>query len=75
VHTHLGLGRGKLKPASADLGPGETTTLKLKLTKKTRRQAGNALDEGKEVHAKIAAAATDAVYQGHAAKREIRLVK
>jgi hypothetical protein len=60
-----------LKPASADLGPGETTTLKLKLTKKTRRRAGKALDEGKKVLARIAAdtAAEDF------AKRTIRLVK
>jgi hypothetical protein len=65
----------RLKPASADLGPGETTTLKLKLTKKTRRRAGKALDEGKdEVRALIAVDATDAD-DGGAAKREIKIVK
>jgi hypothetical protein len=66
---------GKLKPASADVGPGETTTLKLKLTKKTRKRAGEALDDGKKVLAKVKVDATDAAGNVATAKRTIRLVK
>ena len=66
-----------LKPARADLGPGDTTTLKLKLTKKTRKKAGKALDKGKKVQAKVKAAlgATHAFVNGWDAKRTIKLVK
>ena len=48
----------KLKPASDELGPGETTTLELKLTKNTRKQALKALDKGKKVQAKVTVEAT-----------------
>jgi hypothetical protein len=74
---NVGLGGGWLKDTSADLEPGETTTLKLKLKKKMRREAGKALDEGKEVHAKISAAtAPDRPdHQGHDDNLEIELVK
>jgi hypothetical protein len=65
----------RLKPASADLGPGETTTLKLKLTKKKRRSAGNALDNGKKVLAKVTVDATDAAGNVATAKRTIKLVE
>jgi hypothetical protein len=68
-------GFGGLKPASADLGPGETTTLKLKLEKKTRKKAGNALDKGKKVQANVIVRATDAAGNVATAKRTIRLVK
>jgi hypothetical protein len=65
--------KDKLKPASADLGPGETTTLKLKLTKKTRKKAGKALDKGKKVQSKVTVDATDEVGNLATAKRTIRL--
>jgi hypothetical protein len=65
--------KDKVKPASADLGPGETTTLKLKLTKKTRKKAGKALDKGKKVQAKVTVDATDAVGNLATAKRTIKL--
>jgi hypothetical protein len=65
--------KDKLKPASADLGPGETTTLKLKLTKKTRKKAGKALDKGKKVQAKVTVDATDTVGNLATAKRTIKL--
>ena len=66
---------GDLIPASADLGPGETTTLKLKLSKKTRQKAGKALDKGNKVQAHVIADATDAVGDEAHAKRTITLVK
>jgi hypothetical protein len=67
---------GELKLASgADLGPGETTTLKLKLEKKTRQKAGNALDNGKTVQAHVIIDATDAAGNEAHAKRTITLVK
>jgi hypothetical protein len=69
-----------LEPAGADLDPGETATLKLKLTKKTRRQAGKALDEGNKVLAKVTVEEVSVEAVGFAprvprAKRTIRLVK
>jgi hypothetical protein len=63
----------KVKPASADLGPGETATLKLKLTKKTRKKAGKALDKGKKVQAKVTVDATDEAGNLATAKRTIKL--
>ena len=66
---------GDLIPASADLGPGETTTLKLKLSKKTRQKAGKALDKGNKVQAHVIADATDAVGNEAHAKRTITLLK
>jgi hypothetical protein len=65
--------KDKVKPASADLGPGETATLKLKLTKKTRKRAAKALDQGKKVQAKVTVVATDAADNLETAKRTIRL--
>ena len=65
--------KDKLKPASAGLGPGETTTLKLKLTKKTRKKADKALDKGKKVQAKVTVDATDTVGNLATAKRTIKL--
>ncbi|HZA33864.1 MAG TPA: hypothetical protein VE505_02995, partial [Vicinamibacterales bacterium] len=72
-----------LQPARADLGPGDTTTLKLKLPKgktrggeqSVRKKAEKALDKGKKVQAKVKAAlgATDAFDHGWDAKRTIRL--
>jgi hypothetical protein len=41
--------KDKLKPASADLAPGERTNLGLYLTEKTRKKARKALAEGKNV--------------------------
>jgi hypothetical protein len=63
--------RAGVGPASADLGPGETTTLKLKLDyrdetaprSKTRKKAVEALDKGKKVLAKVKVRATDAVVE------------
>jgi hypothetical protein len=68
-------GFGGLKPASADLGPGATTTLKLKLEKKGRQKAGKALDKGNKVQALVFVDATDAAGNEAHAKRTIRLVK
>jgi hypothetical protein len=66
----------KLKPASADLWPGKKrTTLKLKYTKKTRRQANEALDKGKNVQAKVTVRATDAAGIVATAKRPIKVVE
>jgi hypothetical protein len=64
-----------LNRASADLAPGETTTLKLKLSKKERKEARKALDNGKNVQAKVTVKATDAAGNVATAKRTIRLVK
>ena len=65
----------KPKPARADLAPGETTTLKLKLSKRTRKKAGEAIAEGKRVQAKVTVRATDAAGNEAKAKRTITLVK
>jgi len=61
--------------ARADLGPDETTTLNLKLEKKTRQRAGTALDNGKKVQATVVVRAKDAAGNKTFAKRTIRLVK
>jgi hypothetical protein len=76
--------RAGLNSVNADLGPGETTTLKLKLSKKTHKKADKALDEGKKVQAnvKVAVGAIDppcsprgcAFGHGWDAKRKITLV-
>ena len=81
----------KLKPAEgALLGPavwcvpdptichwqsGGTYYLNLKLTKKMRKQARKALDDGKKVRAKVTVRAKDAAGNVATAKRTIRLVK
>ena len=65
----------KLKPASADLVPGEKTKLELGLTPKTRRQAHEALDKGKNVQAKVTVEATDAAGNVATAKRTIKIVQ
>jgi hypothetical protein len=61
--------------SSSDLAPGETVKLGLFLTKKTRKEAGKALDEGEKVKAKVTVRATDAAGNVATAKRTIRLVK
>jgi hypothetical protein len=64
----------KLGPSSTrDLAPGETVGLMLKLTKQTRKEAGKALDDGKNVEAKVTVRATDAAGNVATAKRTIRL--
>ena len=65
----------KLKPGSADLEPGETRRLALRLTTKTRIQAGEALDNGKTVRAKVTVRAKDAAGNVATAHRTITLVK
>jgi hypothetical protein len=85
-HDCLVNGEGrKLKPASADLGPGETTTLKLKLRGNTRERVGEALDEGKTVTdrgpgrwlaaASVKLEATDAAGNVATSKRSIKIVE
>ena len=66
--------KDKLKPASADLAPGETTNLDLTLNAKTRKLARKALDKGKNVKAKVTVEATDAAGNVATAKRTIKLV-
>jgi hypothetical protein len=61
--------------ARADLGPDETTTLNLKLEKKTRQRAGKAVDNGKKVQATVVVRAKDAAGNKAFAERTIRLVK
>jgi hypothetical protein len=61
--------------ANADLRPGETTTLSLKLKEKTRKLAGKALDKGENVRAKVTVDASDAERNVATAKRTITLVK
>ena len=66
----------KLEPHnSVDLEPGETRTLHLRLTEKTRKKARKALADGKNVQAKITVKATDADGNVATAKRTIRLVE
>jgi len=59
--------------ASADLAPGETSKVDLYLTKKTRRKAGKALDDGKNVEAKVTVRAKDAAGNVATEKITIRL--
>jgi hypothetical protein len=61
--------------ANADLGPGETTTLSLKVKEKTRKLARKALDKGRNVQAKVVIDATDAAGNMALAKRTIKIVK
>jgi hypothetical protein len=80
THELPGVKHDKLKPAGADVGPGETTQLKLKLKEKTRKKARKALDKGKNVQADLIVYATDAAGNtknapGENAQRAIRLVK
>jgi hypothetical protein len=63
----------KLRTASTDLAPGETSGLEMYMTKKTRKKAGKALDEGEKVKAKVTVKATDAAGNVATAKRTIRL--
>ena len=49
--------------------------MELELRKKTRKQVRKALDEGKNVKAKVTVEATDAAGNVATAKRTIRLVK
>jgi hypothetical protein len=64
-----------LNSAPADLGPGETTTLELKPEKRPRKVAGKALDQGRNVRAKVIVEATDAAGNVATATRTIKLVK
>ena len=64
----------KLKPASADMEPGETDRLVVRLPNKTRIQADEALAEDKKVRAKVTVRATDAAGNVATAKRTIKLV-
>jgi hypothetical protein len=66
----------KLVPSelsSSLVAPDETVKLGLKLTKKTRKEAGTALDEGEKVEAKVTVRATDAAGNVATEKRTIRL--
>jgi hypothetical protein len=63
----------KLRTASTDLAPGETSGLEMYMTKNTRKKAGKALDEGEKVKAKVTVKATDAAGNVATAKRTIRL--
>jgi hypothetical protein len=68
----------RLKPASADVGPGETTQLKLKLKEKTRKAARKALNNrGKwsSPQAEVVVDATDAVGNEARAQGAVRFVK
>jgi len=57
--------------ASADLAPGETSKVDLYLTKKTRKKAGKALDDGKNVEVKVTVRAKGAA--GHVATEKITI--
>jgi hypothetical protein len=63
----------KLRTASTDVAPGETSGLEMYMTKKTRKKAGKALDDGEKVKAKVTVKATDAAGNVATAKRTIRL--
>jgi hypothetical protein len=64
----------KLKPDGPEvIAPGETEGLALYLTKKTRKKAGEAIDDGKNVEANVTVEATDAAGNVATAKRTIRL--
>jgi hypothetical protein len=67
--------KDKLRPASADVGPGDPAYLTLELTKKTRKKAGKAVYEGKKVEAKVTVRAKDAAGNVATAKRTIRITK
>jgi hypothetical protein len=68
VNRPLGVG-----PHGIDVVPGETRTLKLRMTKKTREKALKAVDKGKNVQAKVTVRATDAAGNVATAKRTITL--
>jgi hypothetical protein len=61
------------EPPTEDLAPGETEGLDLNPTKKTRTEAGKALDDGKNVEAKVTVRAKDAAGNVATAKITIRL--
>jgi hypothetical protein len=68
--------RYELKPESTNLAPeNPRDPLVLKLTKKARKKASNALDEGKNVQAKVIVRATDAAGNVARAVRMVRLVE
>jgi hypothetical protein len=56
-----------------DLAPGETSKVDLNPTKKTRKEAGKAIADGKKVQAKVTVEATDAAGNVATAKRTIRI--
>ena len=66
----------KLKPIhSWVVAPGKTTSLEQELNETQRKQVRKALDEGKNVRAKVTVRAKDAAGKVTTAKRTIRLVK
>jgi hypothetical protein len=65
--------KDKLQGSKLPIVPGETRTLKLRLTKKMREEALKAVDKGKNVQAKVTVRATDEAGNLAAAKRTIRL--
>ena len=66
-------GKPKLKAATAEVFPGGTATLKLKLKKSSLRAAEKALDNGGRVKAKMTVRATDGSGNTDTAKRTIKL--
>jgi hypothetical protein len=66
----------RLKPVHSHVvAPGETTSLELELTKSQRKQVRKALDDGKNVQAKVTVRARDTSGKVTTAKRTIKLVK
>jgi hypothetical protein len=68
----------KLKPASDDLDPADgngESELVLKLSPSTHKKAYKALDEGRNVQAKVTVRAKDAAGNVATAKRTVKLVK
>ena len=66
----------KLRPDGPRVvAPGETATLALYMTHETQAQARKALDNGKNVRAKVTVKATDAAGNVATAKRTVKLVK
>jgi hypothetical protein len=66
----------KLKPVHSHVvAPGKTNSLELELTKSQRKQIRKALDDGKNVQAKVTVRAKDADGNLATAKRTIKLVK
>jgi hypothetical protein len=80
-HEDPCLKHDKLRSASADVGPGETTQLKLKLKKKTRKAARKVLNNrGKNApewspSAEVFVIATDAAGNEGVAEGTVKLVK
>jgi hypothetical protein len=68
--------KDKFKPKKTGrLAPGEWASLNLQMTLEMRKQALEALDDGKNVHAKVTVRARDKAGNVATAKRTIKLVK